>query len=232
MNVLGQNQGAQPQRRAIKMGAKVVLAGIFMLAAVVRPASAEEEWRVGGMLQIPFGGSQESSFVHFVNTRIGIKVQYAEVDDIVKRNEQTIERVYRGEILESETVTAERVVTVDDGDKVIGGEGYLLVAPFNGFWDVSGGINGFTGQNDIQGAAGLGFDPSFGVYLGIGALFPYSQAGIRFNFRYIDYFVGATSLPGFEGKTLWQEDEIVYEDVFLAAPEEAAMTDLPAESSL
>ena len=47
-------------------------------------AMAEEEWRLGLMLQVPFGGSQERSFVHFANTRIGAKLQYAGIDDSVK----------------------------------------------------------------------------------------------------------------------------------------------------
>lgn len=206
-----------------KIGLVIALAGVLTTGTIVaKPACAEEEWRVGGMLQIPFGGSREKTFVHFANTRIGIKVQYAEVDDIIKRNEQTVERVYQGDVLQSSTVTSEAVVTVDEGGKVIGGEGYLLVAPFNGFWDFSGGFNGFAGQETVQGAAGLGYDPSFGVYLGIGALLPYSEAGIRFNFRYIDYFVGATSLPKFASKTVWQEDKATYNDILQVSPEPAS----------
>ena len=212
--------GDEMLKTPAKIGLAMVLVGVLTTGTiVVKPACAEEEWRVGGMLQIPFGGSREKTFVHFANTRIGIKVQYAEVDDIIKRNEQTVERVYQDGVLQSSTVTSEAVVTVDEGGKVIGGEGYLLVAPFNGFWDFSGGFNGFAGQETVQGAAGLGYDPSFGVYLGIGALLPYSEAGIRLNFRYIDYFVGATSLPKFSSKTVWQEDKITYNDSSQYTPE-------------
>ncbi len=193
---------------------------------------AEEEWRVGGMLQIPFGGSKHKSFVHLGDTRIGIKVQYAEIDDHIKRNEQSVERVYQGETLASSTVTSESVVTVEDGDDVIGGEGYLLLAPFNGFWDISGGINGFTGQHTVQGAAGLGYDPSFGFYLGIGALMPFSEVGIRLNFRHIDYYLGATSLPRFTSKTVWQEDGITYTDIVVSPPEEQVIEEVPEQSSL
>jgi hypothetical protein len=206
------------------IGLMVVFTG-GVAAGILAPQSvcAEEEWRVGGMLQIPFGGSKEKSFVHFANTRIGVKVQYAEIDDVIKRNEQTVERVYQGNVEVSSNVTSAAVVTVDEGDKVIGGEGYILFAPFNGFWDVSGGINGFYGQHTIQGAAGLGYDPSFGTYLEIGALMPYSEVGIRLNFRHIDYFVGATSLPQFSSKTVWLEDKITYNDISQPLPEESAV---------
>jgi hypothetical protein len=220
--------GGKPLASA-KIGLMAVLVGGVAAGTLApQPVYAEEEWRVGGMLQIPFGGSKEKSFVHFANTRIGVKVQYAEIDDVIKRNELTVDRVFQGNVELSATVTSEGVVTVDEGDKVVGGEGYLLVAPFNGFWDVSGGINGFGGKDIIQGAAGLGYDPSFGVYLGIGALMPYSEVGIRLNFRHIDYFVGATSLPKFSSKTVWQEDKITYSDTFEAIPEEGAALDSTA----
>jgi len=214
-----------------RIGLVMVLTGVLTTGTIVaKPACAEEEWRVGGVLQIPFGGSREKTFVHFANTRIGIKVQYAEIDDVIKRNEQTVERVYQGGVLQSSASTSETVVTVDEGGKVVGGEGYLLVAPFNGFWDFSGGFNGFAGQETVQGAAGLGYDPSFGVYLGIGALLPYSEAGIRLNFRYIDYFVGATSLPKFSSKTVWQKDRITYSDISQASPEpEPPLEEVAAE---
>ncbi len=212
--------GDKMLKTSSNIGLVMVLAGVLTTGTIVaKPAFAEEEWRVGGMLQIPFGGSREKTFVHFANTRIGIKVQYAEVDDIIKRNELTVERIYQGDVLQSSTVTSENVVTVDEGGKVIGGEGYLLVAPFNGFWDFSGGFNGFAGQETVQGAAGLGYDPSFGVYLGIGALLPYSEVGVRLNFRYIDYFVGATSLPKFASETVWQEDKTTYNDISQVSPE-------------
>jgi len=219
-----ETNGDKAQLLPSMIGLMQALLGVLVAGAIaVQSAWAEEEWRVGGMLQIPFGGSKEQSFVHFANTRIGVKVQYAEIDDLIKRNEQTVDRVYQDGELQSSTVTSEAVVTVDEGDKVIGGEGYLMVAPFNGFWDVSGGLNGFAGQQTVQGAAGLGYDPSFGVYLGIGALLPYSQAGIRLNFRHLDYFVGATSLPKFSSKTVWKEDKINYKDITLELPAEGAV---------
>lgn len=204
----------------------------FAALSMATTAMAEEEWRVGLMLQLPFGGSQERDFVHFANTRIGAKLQYAEIDDIVKRNEQTVERVFLGEELQSSEVTSEGVVKVEDGDKVVGGEGYVTIAPFNGHWDVSGGVNAFSGNNTFQGAAGLGYDPVLGGYLAIGALMPYSQAGLRFNFRYIDYYLGLTSLPKFSPTTVWEEDAVVYDDTVVELPpaEEAAeVGETPAE---
>jgi hypothetical protein len=220
-----ETNGDKTQLIPSMMGLMQVLVGVLVAVAIItaQSALAEEEWRVGGMLQIPFGGSKEQSFVHFANTRIGVKVQYAENDDVIKRNEQTVDRVYQDGVLQSSTVTSAAVVTVDEGEKVIGGEGYLLVAPFNGFWDVSGGLNGFAGQQIVQGAAGLGYDPSFGVYLGLGALLPYSQAGIRLNFRHLDYFVGATSLPKFSSKTVWKEDIVTYQDTLQEPPAEIAV---------
>ena len=211
-----------------KIGLAVFLAGVLTTGSMfVKPTYAEEEWRVGGMLQIPFGGSQSKSFVHFADTRVGVKVQYATVDDTIKANEQIVERVYQGGALLSSTVASESVVTVSDGGKVVGGEGYLMVAPFNGYWDFSGGINGFAGQETVQGAAGFGFDPSLGGYLQLGALMPYCEAGLRLNFRYVDYFIGATSLPKFKSKTVWQADKTIYKDTTLATPEVVAPQPAP-----
>ena len=98
---------------------------------------------------------------------------------------------------------------------MVGGEGYITVAPFSGFWDVAGGIGAFSGSNAIQGAAGIGYDPTLGGFLSIGALLPYSQAGVRFNFRYIDYYLGLTSLPAFSPATVWREDEVTYDDTVI-----------------
>lgn len=184
----------------------------------VSTVAAEEEWRFGVMLQLPFGGSQERDFVQFANTRVGAKVQYAEIDDVVKRKEQTLERIYLGEELQSSEVTSEAVVKVDDGDKVVGGEFYMTITPFNRLWNFSGGANVFSGDNTFQGAGGIGFDPLLGGYFAVGVLMPYSQAGLRFNFRYIDYYLGLTSLPEFSSSTVWEEDRIVYEDTVLEPP--------------
>lgn len=206
-----------------KVGLAMLLAGVLTTGSMgIKQVYAEDEWRVGGMLQIPFGGSNNKSFVHFADTRVGVKVQYATVDDVIKANEQTVERVYQGGELQSSTVTSQSVVTVDEGGKVVGGEGYLMVAPFNGYWDFSGGISGFAGQETVQGAAGFGYDPSFGGYLQLGALLPYCEAGLRLNFRYIDYFVGATSLPKFKPKTVWEADRTIYNDISPAQPEVVA----------
>lgn len=208
------NKKASPVNAVLLSLAALVCRHLLVADAVV----AEEEWRVGLMLQLPFGGSQERGFVHFANTRIGAKMQYAEVDDVVKRNEQTVERIYFGEELRSSEVASEEVVKVQNGDKVVGGEAYIMVSPFNGLWNVSGGVNGFSGNNTIQGVGGLGYDPLLGGYLAVGALAPYSQVGLRFNFRYIDYYLGATSLPKFSSSTVWDEDRIVYEDKVIEPP--------------
>ena len=214
--------------RPLKIVPLLPLVG-FIALCLATAAPAEEEWRVGLMLQLPFGGSQEKDFVHFANTRIGAKLQYAEIDDIVKRNDQTVERVYLGQELQSSEVTSEGVVKVEDGDKVVGGEGYVTIAPFNGHWDVSGGVNAFSGNNTFQGAAGLGYDPVLGGYLAIGALMPYSQAGLRFNFRYIDYYLGLTSLPKFSPTTVWEEDAVLYKDTVVELPLPEETSESPAE---
>jgi hypothetical protein len=214
MTELRCNKKASPANAVLLSLAALVCWHLLVPGAVV----AEDEWRVGLMLQLPFGGSQERGFVHFANTRIGAKLQYAEVDDVVKRNEQTVERIYFGEELKSSEVTSEEVVKVENGDKVVGGEAYIMVTPFNGLWNVSGGVNGFSGSNTIQGVGGLGYDPLLGGYLAVGALMPYSQVGLRFNFRYIDYYLGATSLPKFSSTTVWEEDLIVYEDKVIEPP--------------
>lgn len=215
-------------RVAMSLSLAALVCWQLMAAAEV---VAEEEWRVGLMLQLPFGGSQERSFVHFANTRVGAKLQYAEIDDVVKRKEQTLERIYLGEELQSSEVTAEAVVKVEDGDKVVGGEIYVMITPFNGSWDVSGGTNVFSGDNTFQGAGGFGYDPLLGGYLAVGALMPYSQVGLRFNFRYIDYYLGATSLPEFSSTTVWEEDRIVYEDTVIEPPAEevADGSEIPVE---
>jgi hypothetical protein len=182
------------------------------------PAYAKDEFRFGLMLQLPFGGSQGGSFIHFSDVRIGAKVQYADIDDSELQKEKTIDRVYQDGVLQSSTVNSEKTVVLNDGDKVSGAEAYVLVTPFNRKWYISGGINGFTGQKNIQGAIGLGYDPSFGGYLGIGALMPFSELGVRFNLRSIDYFAGLSSLSGFSQDTVWKDDKVTYNDTYNTTP--------------
>jgi hypothetical protein len=177
-----------------------------------QPAAAEEELRVGVMLELPFGGSKHQSFVHFDSTRIGAKVQYAEVEEIEKRIEHVVDRVFQDGVLVSSEEKGNRVVTVSEGDQVYGGEFYLMVAPFTGKWTISTGINAFGGNNDFQGAAGFGYDPTFGGYMEIAALMPFSEAGVRLNLSYIDYFIGATSFSGFSPEKVWQKETFRFND--------------------
>ena len=202
-----------------KIGPAFCLAGVLTMGCIMwHSAHAEDEFRVGLMFQIPFGSSQGGSFVHFDNTRIGAKVQYATIDDITLQREKVIDRVFVDGLLQSETVKSDKTVTLSDGDKVSGAEAYLLVTPFNRRWNLSGGVNGFTGNRDFQGAIGLGMDPILGVYTQLGALMPYSEVGVRFNFHAIDLFAGMTSLGGFSSKTVWKDDVITNNDTFHTSP--------------
>jgi hypothetical protein len=202
-----------------KIGLALSLTGTLAVGCITwQPAFAEDEFRVGLMLQIPIGGSERGDLIHFPNTRIGIKIQYAALDDTIKRNETVIDRVYLDGVLQSSTTRSSDVITTD-GDKVSGAQAYLLVTPFNRKWNLSGGIDGFSGSNNIQGALGLGYDPTFGgVYVKLGAQMPYSELGVRFNLRYIDYLAGINSLSGFSPKTVWKEDNITYYDTFNTSP--------------
>ncbi len=42
---------------------------------------------------------------------------------------------------------------------------------------------------------------------------------MRFNLRYIDYYLGLTSLPAFSPATVWREDEVAYDDTVIVPPE-------------
>jgi hypothetical protein len=206
-----------------RIGPALYLAGVLAAGCSMwQTAFADDEFRAGLMLQVPFGSSQSGSWVHFDNTRIGAKIQYASIDDIVMQKEQTIKRVYLDDDLQRETVTSENIVTLDNGDKVSGAEAYFMVTPFNRRWNMSAGVNGFTGNRDFQGALGLGFDTSFGAYTQLGVLMPYSEAGLRYNFRAIDFYAGLNSLGGFSSKTQWKDDIITYDDViFTSSPPES-----------
>jgi hypothetical protein len=206
--------GVTGMRGVKQFGLVLSLTGALAGCLTWQPAYAEDEFRVGLMLQIPFGGSERGDLIHFPNTRIGIKAQYAQLDDTTKMKEQVIDRVYVDGVLQSSTTRSEDITTTD-GDKVSGAQAYLLVTPFNSKWNLSGGIDGFTGKNNIQGALGFGYDSSFGGgYVKLGAQMPYSELGFRFNLRYIDYFVGINSLSGFSPKTVWKDDKITYYDTF------------------
>jgi hypothetical protein len=205
-----------------RIGPAFCLAGVLTTGCIIwQSAHAEDEFRVGLMFQIPFGGSHGGSFIHLDDTRIGAKVQYAAIDDITLQREKVIDRVFIDGILQNETVKSDKTVTLNDGDKVSGAEAYLLVTPFNRRWNLSGGVNGFTGNRDFQGALGFGIDPSIGVYTQLGVLMPFSEVGVRFNFHAFDFFAGMTSLDGFSSKTVWKDDVITYNDSFHTTPKPA-----------
>ena len=221
MNKRAESGGIRVTRKQMvkKIGPALGLAGILAIGCIAwQPAYAQNDTRVGLMLEVPFGGGQRGSFVHFDNTRIGAKIQYARVDDISKQNQQIIDRIYQDDVLQSSTTRPETTVDLNNGDKVTGGEVYFLVTPFSGKWNLSGGVNGFTGNKNFQGALGFGYDTLFGAYTQLGVLMPFSELGVRFNFHSIDYFAGLTSLGGFSPKTVWKDNLITYNDTFNTTP--------------
>lgn len=157
-----------------------ILAGLLFILPG-QPVSADDEVRVGGVVQIPFDLSSTGSLFDYTTIRIGLTCQYAEVEEdeivthryITEHYSTTPPNPYLGYTL---TRTA---VQADEGDQVYGVEGNLFVEVFND-WNASAELLGFYGDNDIQGALGAGYSLSDSFFLDAKAMFPYSEIGIRF----------------------------------------------------
>jgi hypothetical protein len=162
---------------------------VIMIIVVPSYSRASNEFRVGAVLQIPFGGGGTSYF-QIANIRVGITSQYADVEDDDILIERHITNNYLDGRLKSQTVTNE-TVTIDEGDKVYGIEGNVFIQPF-GSWNPSVEILGFYGNNNVQGAFGGGYDWMDGWFLDSKVMFPYSEIGLRFIAPFEIYAGGKT----------------------------------------
>lgn len=140
--------------------------------------------------------------------RLGVTVQYAEVEeDEITVTRQIEKRYLDGQLMTSE-VTSE-TSEIDAGNRVYGGEFSVFVRPLVG-WTTSAELHGFLGNNTIQGAIGTGYDFKDGLYISVKALFPYSEIGLRLLAPF-ELYVGVNTLGAFNPEHSTKVEEVVIE---------------------
>jgi hypothetical protein len=168
-------------------------------------SKAGNEFRVGAIIQIPFGGGGISYF-QLSNIRVGVTGQYADVEDDEIMIERHVTNDYLDGRLRSQTVTDE-TVTTDEGNSVYGIEGNIFVQPF-GAWNPSVELLGFYGNSNVQGAFGGGYDWNDGWFLDSKVMFPYSEIGIRFIAPF-EIYAGGKTFGSFDPEGNSTSNEIV-----------------------
>lgn len=164
---------------------------------------AEDEIRAGAMLQIPFALGSSRPFFDPAAIRVGLTCQYASVeeDEIITTHHVT--ETWDNGSLESRT--EETSVAVNGGNQVVGVEGNLAIAPFDGFTP-SVELLGFYGTNDIQGAFGGGYDFDDSFFFDGKVMFPYGEIGLRFP-NNVEIYGGVRSLGSFDpAKEAYRQD--------------------------
>jgi len=193
------------QTRFINSLIVLEIAAVMMIVSVPSLSKASNEFRVGAVLQIPFGGGGTSYF-QLANIRVGVTSQYADVEDDEILIERHIINSYLDGRLRSQTVTNE-TVTIDEGNQVYGIEGNIFIQPF-GAWNPSVEILGFYGNNNVQGAFGGGYDWFDGWFLDSKVMFPYSEIGIRFIAPF-EIYAGVKTFGAFDPEENITSNEII-----------------------
>lgn len=158
-----------------------VLAGLLaglLLALPAQTVRADDEIRVGAVVQIPFNLSGSHSFFDPGAIRFGVSCQYADVEEETVTTTRRVTNTYVDGALQ-ESVALPAVTKVDEGNRVYGVEGNVFVTVL-GDWNISAEVLGLYGNNDIQGAFGAGYGFAEGLFLDAKAMFPYSEVGLRF----------------------------------------------------
>ena len=154
---------------------------------------AEDEIRAGAMLQIPFSLGSSKPFFDPSAVRVGLTCQFANVEeDEVITTHHVTNTFLNGNPTGSSEVTT---VDVDEGNQVLGVEGNLAIAPFNGF-NPSVELLGFYGTNHIQGAFGGGYDFEDSFFFDGKVMFPYGEIGLRFP-QNVEIYGGVKTLTNF-----------------------------------
>ena len=165
---------------------------------------AEDEIRAGAMLQIPFALGSSKPFFDPSAIRVGLTCQFANVDeDEIITTHHVTNTYVDGEL--QEPSTEKTTITTDGGNRVLGVEGNLAIAPFNGFTP-SVELLGFYGTNDVQGAFGGGYDFDDSFFFDAKVMFPYAEIGLRFP-NNVEIYGGVRSLGSFDpAKEAYRQD--------------------------
>jgi hypothetical protein len=148
-------------------------------ALLAQPACADDEIRVGAVLQVPFSLRSNQQFFDFSTIRVGLTCQYATVEeDKVTITQHTTETYVDG-VLDPLRTSTTHTTQYDDGNQVLGLEGNIFVEVFNN-WNGSAELLGFYGGNAVQGAFGGGYSFSDDFFLDAKVMLPYSEVGLRF----------------------------------------------------
>lgn len=156
---------------------------------------AEDEIRAGAVLQIPFSLGSSSPLFDPSAIRVGLTCQYANVEEDEVITTHHVTTTYVNDVQQG-PATEQTTVAVDEGNQVVGVEGNLSVAPFNGFTP-SVELLGFYGSNAIQGALGGGYDFDNDFFFDGKVMFPYGEIGLRFP-QHVEIYGGVKSLGSFE----------------------------------
>lgn len=170
-------------------------AALLLASTLSAPYShAEDEIRAGAVLQIPFSLGASQPILDPSAIRVGLTCQYASVEeDEVITTHHVTNTTLNGVPQPS---TEQTTVAVDEGNQVLGLEGNLSVAPFNGFTP-SVELLGFYGTNTVQGALGGGYDFDTDFFFDGKVMFPYGEIGLRFP-RNLEIYGGVKSLGSFD----------------------------------
>ncbi len=174
------------------------LVALFCLLAT-QPALADNEFRIGALVQVPFTVTGSGPVIDQNGIRLGLTGQYADVEEdkiIINRyidNYSTADGRLTRQVVTRETVKK------DDGNRVFGLEANLFFEIFNE-WNSTVELLGFYGTNAIQGALGAGYSFTHDLFLVGKLMFPYSEIGVRYLYQ-PEFFFGVKTLGSFDPDT-------------------------------
>ncbi|MCL2789853.1 MAG: hypothetical protein FWD79_04335 [Desulfobulbus sp.] len=170
-----------------------LLAGL-LLASPAQPVKADDEIRLGAVIQIPFDLSASHSLFDPAAIRLGLTCQFANVEkDSITTTRRVTDTYVDGNLTSS--VESSAVTRADRGNRVVGVEGNVFVTVL-GNWNISAEVLGLYGNNNIQGALGGGYGLAENFFLDAKAMFPYSAVGLRF-LNEAELYGGLSTLGGF-----------------------------------
>lgn len=163
----------------------------------LQTAWAEDDFRAGALLQVPFSFNSWRSPVNFSGLRVGLTCQYTQVEDDVITITHTVTSNYLDDVFQDTTETTS-VTGVKDGNQVYGVEGNVMLDVLDGFTP-SVELLAFYGTNDVQGALGGGYDFTGDFFFDAKVMFPYSEIGVRFPDQ-VEIYGGLKTLGSFDPK--------------------------------
>ena len=168
---------------------------VLICTASLQSARAEDDFRAGALLQVPFSLNSWRSPVDFSGIRVGLTCQYAQVEDDVIIITRKVTNNYLDDVFQ-DTAETTSVTGVKDGNQAYGVEGNVMLDILDGFTP-SVELLAFYGTNDIQGALGGGYDFASDFFFDAKVMFPYSEIGVRFP-NQVEIYGGLKTLGSFD----------------------------------